>query len=217
MKRFIALMLTVTCFLVSFSIAGFAKESIEVKLFQGEDITEVTTFKPNKMTQKEKDVYFKSIEKQVKKMKKQFGNNFDENKFRTELRFVLETENSFKLISENNSSEVSAQGGTWIPDIKIPNYIVSAALEVAVDVTLITLGVGSVAVLLKKYGASQARKIFTKTLYTKLTAWGATSLAGALPIAVSFILELLSPFDAIANLFDSWDYEPNNGYLDIYL
>ncbi|MGV8147151.1 MAG: hypothetical protein ACLKAK_09610 [Alkaliphilus sp.] len=39
----------------------------------------------------------------------------------------------------------------------------------------------------------QARKLFTRTLLTRLTGWGLVGLAGTIPVAVNFIFILMNP------------------------
>lgn len=99
---------------------------------------------------------------------------------------------------------------------KIRNDIV-AAINVAIDATLVAVGVGSVAALVKRIGLKEARRIFTRTLTTRLTAWGLGVLATSLPVAIDFIFNLLDPGAKIAEYLDSQDSFPNNGFIDIIL
>lgn len=92
------------------------------------------------------------------------------------------------------------------------NDYVSAAIEVLINGVLIASGVGRVTELVK-----EAREIFTKTLKSKLKAWGCSTLAGSIPTLVDFIFSVLSPRDTVAEYLDSIDNFPNDGYLDIVL
>lgn len=100
---------------------------------------------------------------------------------------------------------------------KIRNGIVAAAINVAVDGALVLVGVGSVAALVKRIGLKEVRRIFTRTLTTRLTAWGLRVIATSLPVAVDFIFNLLDPGTKIAKYLDSQDSFPNNGFIDIIL
>lgn len=107
--------------------------------------------------------------------------------------------------------------GTWIPDVKIKNSIASAAISVVINSVLIATGVGTVTALIKEVGISQAKRMFTKNLKTKLVGWGLQKLAAYLSFEVDLIFNILDPSEAIVNYLDSKDDFPNNGYLDIIL
>ena len=100
---------------------------------------------------------------------------------------------------------------------KIRNDIVVAAINVAVDVALVAVGVGSVAALVKRIGLKEVRRIFTRILNTRLTAWGLRVIATSLSVAVDFIFNLLDPGVKIAEYLDSQDSFTNNGFIDIIL
>ncbi|MGO4530103.1 hypothetical protein AB4Z30_13565 [Paenibacillus sp. 2TAF8] len=124
---------------------------------------------------------------------------------------------SFKKIQSRDYNNITPFAGTWIPDIKVKNDISAAAINVAIDLALVSTGVGTVAAYVKKVGLKEARKLFTSTLTTKLKAWGLGALAVSLPVAVDFVFNLLNPGAKIAEYLDSVDSYPNNGYLDIIL
>ena len=166
------------------------------------------------MNQKEKDAYYKAIDKQVEIYRQKYGDN-NLYVFKKELIYVLENENSLKSIPKINFR--AKRDGTWVPDIKIKNDVVAAAIGVIIDTALVASGVGSVTALVKKIGVKEAKKIFTKSIKSKLTAWGAGVLATSIPVAVDFILDLVDPSTKIAEWFDSMDDFPNNGYLDLIL
>lgn len=202
----------------------YASEAIEI-------FAEAEPFNPSEMTYEQRDAYYDSIDKQVELYKEKYNNNCDEDKFREELIYVLENEDSLKSLSsleestDNKIVKRSAgkkdkkkdKDGTWIPDVKVKNDVVAAAIGVIIDGVLVATGVGSVTALVKKVGLKEARRIFTKSIKSKLIAWGAGALAVSIPTAVDFIFNLMDPSDKIAEFFDSKDDFPNNGYLDLVL
>ena len=177
-----------------------------------QDFIDGGVFDPSKMNESEKKAYYEAIEKQVDLMIKEYGENFDAQSFREELIFVLETENSLQSLSD-----ADLLAGSWIPDIKIKNSVAAAAFNTAIDVLLISAGVGTVTALVKKVGVNEARKMFTRTLTSKLKAWGLVALAGFIPTCVNFVFNLLSPGSAIATFLDKNDHFKNNGYIDVVL
>jgi hypothetical protein len=62
------------------------------------------------MTENEKDAYYKSLDKQVKLMKEKYGKSFDENMFKKELLFLLETKDSFKSLGALDNSIFQSNG-----------------------------------------------------------------------------------------------------------
>lgn len=213
-------MLTIT-FLTSAIVPIFA-ETIENNINdtdnEFDDFIDNDIFDVNKMSDIEKEKYFELIEEQVNLAAEKYENNLNKEWFRSELRFVLETENSFELLSQRDySDEDIFRAGTWVPDVKIKNSVAIAAINVVINAVLLSVGVNSVQALLREVSTSQARKLFTRNLKTKLSAWGLQKLATFLPFAVDFIFNLLNPAEAIVNYLDSIDDFPNNGYLDIIL
>jgi hypothetical protein len=99
----------------------------------------------------------------------------------------------------------------------VRNDVAAAAINVAIDAVLISAGVGSAVALAKKVGMKEAKKLFTRTLKSKLKAWGLGTLAVTLPTAIDFIFNLLDPGTAIAEFLDSKDSYPDNGYIDLIL
>lgn len=223
----IALMLVLS---ISVNIAGsqlaFASENVESKTLSTtqisalEEFDNAGAFNPDKMTKSQKKAYNASIDKQVELMKKKYGKNFDAKKFRTELVKILETENSLKNVQASiniKDSSIRTMSDTWVPDICISNDYVSAAIAVIIDGILVASGVGSVAALVRKIGVAEAKRIFTKSIKSKLKAWGCGAFAASAGTIVSFILEVASPEDAAAEYLDSIDSYPNDGYFDVIL
>lgn len=218
----IALMLALT---VLVNIAGsqlaFASEKTISELNATNQILQLESgvINSSKMTDSERKSYNAAIDKQVEKMKNKYGNKLDTKKFREELVNILEKEDSLKNmqlnIKQSSIGTVNLMSNTWVPDICISNDYVSAAIGVVG--VLVASGIGSVTALVRKIGVAEARKIFTKTLKNKLTAWGCGALGVYLPKMVDYVMSVLSPEDKIAEYLDSIDDYPNDGYLDIIL
>lgn len=68
-------------------------------------------------------------------------------------------------------NKIQFRAGTIIPDINIANNIVAAAINVAIGM-VVGGGVAGVSAYVKKVGVQEAKKIFSKTIATKLKAWG---------------------------------------------
>jgi len=178
-------------------------------------------FQPDKMTKAEKKVYYAAIDKEVKAMKNKYGKEFNEKMFKKELIKFLETENSYANLSTMDKSLFSSSGmtraGSWIPDIKLTNDFVAAAINVIISTLVGGVGVASLSAYIKKVGLNEAKKNFTRTLASKLKAWGFALLATKIDDAFEFMMNYLNPGYHCALFLDSIDSYPNNGYLDIVL
>lgn len=104
---------------------------------------------------------------------------------------------------------------TWVPDLYIENKYVAAAVNVIIDAVLVSIGVGSVSVALKRYGSEQLAKLFTASIKTKILGKGAMWLGGSIAVIVDFIFEVVSPGTKVAEWLDSIDDDKKNGYLDV--
>ncbi|MCR1954112.1 cell wall-binding repeat-containing protein [Clostridioides mangenotii] len=92
-------------------------------------------------------------------------------------------------------------------------------LGVSFDVILTGIcwkyGFNSVKSYITKKGVQASRRIFTKTLASRLVAKGAGPLAGAMTAAVNFALGYASVGGAAAKWLDSIDPRPSNGYIEV--
>ncbi|MCY9575802.1 hypothetical protein [Bacillus xiamenensis] len=77
-------------------------------------------------------------------------------------------------------------------------------------------GVGAIQSFIISKGKKEAQKIFTRTVTSKLKAWGAKHLATAVGVSVAFALNYLDIGTQIAKQLDKRDKRPNNGWVDIY-
>lgn len=82
--------------------------------------------------------------------------------------------------------------------------------------SLVNGGVGAIQAYISKKGKKEAAKIFTKSITSRLIAWGAPHLAKSAGIAVAVAFEYLDIGYQIAKQLDKRDKYPNNGWLDIY-
>ncbi|MDQ0162332.1 hypothetical protein [Aeribacillus alveayuensis] len=58
--------------------------------------------------------------------------------------------------------------------------------------------------------------MFTKTVVSRLKAWGAPKLALAVGVSVAVALNYLDIGTQIAKQLDKRDKRPNNGWIDLY-
>lgn len=77
-------------------------------------------------------------------------------------------------------------------------------------------GVGAIQAFIIKKGKREAEKLFSRTVVSRLKAWGAKKLAVSVGVAVTVALNYLDIGTQIAKQLDKRDKRPNNGYVDIY-
>ncbi|MFJ7746469.1 hypothetical protein [Peribacillus sp. NPDC097295] len=77
-------------------------------------------------------------------------------------------------------------------------------------------GVGAIQSFILKKGKKQAEKLFTKTVVSRLKAWGAPKLALAVGACVTVALNYLDVGTQIAKQLDKRDKRSNNGWIDLY-
>lgn len=77
-------------------------------------------------------------------------------------------------------------------------------------------GVGAIQAFIIKKGKKEAQKLFTKTVVSRLKAWGAPKLALATGACVTIALNYLDVGNQIAKQLDKRDKRPNNGWIDFY-
>lgn len=162
-------------------------------------------FDYNTMSDTEKELFYKLIEDEVKKAKsyaKLHGDEFDELVFRNQLISLFD--NSF-LDRKDLRIEVA-----------ISNKVVAAGFNVAISIVVGDVGTGAVSAYIRQVGKDAARRMFNKTIISRLIAWGAPGTAGVVSILVEYVLEYTDFGSKIASYLDSIDKRPNNGYFDIY-
>ena len=99
--------------------------------------------------------------------------------------------------------------------VRIKNSIAGTVFDVALGAAV---GGGTVAVraFIIKKGKKEAARVFTRTVKSRLIAWGAPKLAVSAGLAVEYALNALDIGNTIAKQFDKRDKRPNNGYIDFY-
>ncbi|MBC6136106.1 hypothetical protein HB825_14785 [Listeria booriae] len=95
--------------------------------------------------------------------------------------------------------------------VKWTGAVLNAAIGFAVGG-----GVGAIQSFIIKKGKREAEKLFTRTVTSRLKAWGAKKLATVVGAAVTIALNYLDIGTQIAKQLDKRDKRPNNGYVDIY-
>lgn len=102
-----------------------------------------------------------------------------------------------------------------LPDIHLQNKYVKASIDVILDAILISLGVGTITVALKKYGAKELGRMFTSSIKTKIVGKAAMALGISLPVLANFVVSVIDPAEKMTNYLDSKDIKPKNGYFDV--
>lgn len=77
-------------------------------------------------------------------------------------------------------------------------------------------GVGAIQAYIVKKGKEEAKRLFTKTVTSRLKAWGFSKLALAANAAVNFAMNYSDIGGKIAEYLDSRDSKPNNGYINTF-
>lgn len=77
-------------------------------------------------------------------------------------------------------------------------------------------GVGAIQAYIIHKGKEEARKLFTRTVTSRLKAWGAKKLAISVGICVTVALNYMDIGTQIAKQLDKRDKIPNNGWINIY-
>lgn len=77
-------------------------------------------------------------------------------------------------------------------------------------------GVGAIQSFIIKKGKKEAEKLFTRTIVSRLNAWGAPKLALIVGVCVTTALNYLDIGTNIAKQIDKRDSKKNSGYIEIY-
>jgi hypothetical protein len=99
--------------------------------------------------------------------------------------------------------------------VKIGVNLAGSILNVAIGAA-IGGGVGAIQAYIIKKGKQEAQRLFTKTVTSRLKAWGANKLAVAVGASVAIALDYMDVGTMIAKQLDKRDIRPNNGWIDIY-
>ncbi|WP_282034469.1 hypothetical protein [Metabacillus indicus] len=77
-------------------------------------------------------------------------------------------------------------------------------------------GVGAIQSFILKKGKKEAERLFTRTVVSRLKAWGAPKLALVVGACVTVALNYLDVGTQIAKQIDKKDKRPSNGWIDLY-
>ncbi|MEE6453282.1 hypothetical protein RAH41_22280 [Gottfriedia acidiceleris] len=135
---------------------------------------------------------------------------------------------------ENNIEEISEEGSSnqvsYIKNVIQENVAInraSAAISVKIGVNFagsvinvaigaaVGVGVGAIQAFIIKKGKKEAEKMFTKTVISRLKAWGAKKLATSVGVAVGIAMDYMDIGAQITKQLDKRDKKPNNGWIDI--
>lgn len=194
----------------SLSVPAFAAE---VETTSGEPTyIENGVYVSENMTAEELQKYNALIDEQVELIAAEYE-NVSKEWIRSQIVAALEDPN---FTTDESSNGVQTYAGTIIPDINIANNIVAAAINVAIGM-VVGGGIAGISAYVKKVGVQEAKKVFSKTIATKLKAWGLTNLSKVLPVVTTFVLSVLDPGTAIAEYIDNHDVKPGNGQVNFIL
>ncbi|WP_176717801.1 hypothetical protein, partial [Brochothrix thermosphacta] len=76
-------------------------------------------------------------------------------------------------------------------------------------------GVGVIASYIRSKGKKEAARVFSRTVKSRLIAWGAPKLAWAVGVSVGLAMNYSDVGGMIAKQIDKRDKKKNNGYIDI--
>ncbi|QJX64721.1 hypothetical protein HLK66_06545 [Niallia circulans] len=99
--------------------------------------------------------------------------------------------------------------------MKIGVNFAGSVLNVAIGAA-VGGGVGAITGFIKKKGVKEAQRIFTKTVTSRLKAWGANKLAWAVGASVAVAMDYYDIGSKIAKELDKRDSKPKNGWINIY-
>ena len=209
MKKILSIVLSLAM-MFSLAVPAFAAE---VETTNSEPMyIENGVYVSENMTKEELQKYNALIDEQVDLIAAEYG-NVSREWIRNEIVAALEDPN---FAVDESSDRVQTRAGTIIPDINIANNIVAAAINVAIGM-VVGGGIAGISAYVKKMGVQEAKKIFSKTIATRLKAWGLTNLSRILPVATTFVLSVLDPGTAIAEYIDNHDVKPGNGQVNFIL
>ncbi|PAF34003.1 hypothetical protein CHH69_18160 [Terribacillus saccharophilus] len=98
--------------------------------------------------------------------------------------------------------------------VAIGTKFAASVLNLAIG-TAVGGGSGAITAYIVKKGKKEAQRVFTKTVVSRLKAWGAPKLAWAVGAAVGVAMNYADIGTVIAKQIDKRDSYPNNGWIDI--
>ncbi|MBU3092376.1 hypothetical protein KPL35_09820 [Clostridium sp. CF011] len=116
---------------------------------------------------------------------------------------------------EVERDEMEYVDGGWLGVDVMPVWVAGAAFNTAIGLAVGGVGVGAISSYIRKVGVSEAKKIFNRSIKTKLLSIGAGALAGGLGRAVDFAINAADIGNTVAKYLDNHDSKPGNGWLSI--
>lgn len=141
-------------------------------------------------------------------------NDLEASQQELDTRLQEESEN-FVSLYKNDILQTIAPKKVEAFQVKISVKWAGAVLNAAIGFA-VGGGVGAIQSFIIKKGKREAEKLFTRTVTSRLKAWGAKKLATVVGAAVTIALNYLDIGTQIAKQLDKRDKRPNNGYVDIY-
>ncbi|MDM5283867.1 hypothetical protein ABEI56_04565 [Peribacillus castrilensis] len=115
------------------------------------------------------------------------------------------------LYSENGSN-ISAMSKRL--GLSLSNKTVAVGINVALDMAVFGVAAGSVKAFIVKKGKKEAARVFTKTVKSRLIAWGAPALAVSAVYAINYAIVYFDIGARVAIYLDGIDYKPRNGRIN---
>lgn len=134
----------------------------------------------------------------------------------TESNSTTEVSSVSSTITKNLfGAETASAANPFKGKIKIGVNFAGSVLNVAIGAA-VGGGVGAITGFIKKKGVKEAQRIFTKTVTSRLKAWGANKLAWAVGASVAVAMDYYDIGSKIAKELDKRDSKPKNGWINIY-
>lgn len=132
---------------------------------------------------------------------------------------VVETENEVSMMKKGFNGILGvteAQAAITVKGkVKVGVKFAGAVFNTAIGFA-VGGGVGAIQAFIIKKGKEEAQKLFTRTVTSRLKAWGAKKLAISVGVCVTVALNYLDIGTQIAKQLDKRDKVPNNGWVNIY-
>lgn len=153
----------------------------------------------------DESLFFKSLEYELNNC------NFKNSKEREETRRQV-----LQLFNVNKTNSVVTFRSIIPEHMGIGKKAMGIGLNMAIAALVGGVGAGAVKTYIIKEGKESAKRMFYKTIRSRLMAWGATKFAFSLGVAVDYILEYSDFGSKLADLWDANDAVPNNDWCEIY-
>lgn len=111
--------------------------------------------------------------------------------------------------------EMEYVDGGWTGVNIMPVWVAGTAINTAIGLAIGGGGAAAVSAFIRKKGVNEAKKIFTRTVKSKLVAMGAGALAGGAVFAINFAVNASDVGGTAAKWLDNHDSKPGNGWLTI--